>query len=451
MRYFPNAVRMGVADYAAVKTPVKGILRVKSSGVELFTDPDGTAAIGSLDHMKKIKSPNKFVLVALWLAIIAASAGWNLYQVKEYSRMTNLETARSFFGLVVTMRSWVSSVGGVYVPVTASIRPNPYLIDPARDLFLPNGVTLTKLNPAYMTRLIAELADVKNDTHFHITSLNPIRPANAAAPWEAEALTTFENRTRSEYVRWDQQSQTFYYMAPLITQQSCLACHAQQGYMEGDIRGGISITMKTRESNVLPLVGSHLFLALVGAVLIFVTSSRLENAFQLLEIQSNRDGLTQIFNRNYFDNVYNQEYLRSCRHKSPLSVLMADVDFFKAYNDIYGHPAGDFALKQIASLFAEMMRRPGDLTSRYGGEEFIALLPATTREGALALAELLREKVERLNIEHTGSAAHGIVTISIGCSTYTGDDTTAEEILDQADRALYRAKRSGRNRVCEFD
>ncbi len=402
-------------------------------------------------RMKKNLSPNKYALIAVWLAIIAASVGWNIFQVNQYNRMTNLETARSFFGLVLTMRSWVSSVGGVYVPVTASIQPNPYLQDPNRDLILPNGVTLTKLNPAYMTRLVAELADVKNDTHFHITSLKPIRPANAASPWEAAALTAFENGTQMEYARWDQQSQTFYYMAPLITQQSCLACHAQQGYKEGDIRGGISITMRTQESNLLPLVGSHLLLALLGSILIFVTSSRLENAFQLLEIQSNRDGLTQIHNRSYFDGVYHHEYLRSRRHKSPVSILMGDVDFFKAYNDVYGHQAGDLALKQIAATLAAMLRRPGDLAARYGGEEFVIILPETDREGALALAELLRAGVERMGIDHQENAAGGVVTISIGCSTYSGDDTSAEEVLKQADRALYQAKRSGRNRVCAFD
>jgi diguanylate cyclase (GGDEF)-like protein len=400
--------------------------------------------------MKKIRSPNKFAMIAVWLGIIAASAGWNIYQVNQYNRLTNLETARSFFGLVVTMRSWVSLVGGVYVPVSANIQPNPYLLDPNRDIYLPNGITLTKLNPAYMTRLVAELADVKNDTHFHITSLKPIRPANAASPWETVALTLFENGSQQEYTRWDQQNQTFYYMAPLITQQSCLACHAQQGYKEGDIRGGISITMRTQESNVLPLVGSHLLLALMGSLLIFITSTRLENAVQLLEIQSNRDGLTQIYNRSYFDGVFRHEYLRSRRHKTPLSILMGDVDNFKAFNDVYGHPAGDFALKQIATIFAEMMRRPGDLAARYGGEEFVVILPDTDREGAHTLAELLRVRVEQLQIIHKENTASSAVTVSIGCSTYTGDDTPVEVILKQADQALYQAKRDGRNKVCSF-
>ncbi len=137
-------------------------------------------------------------------------------------------------------------MGGVFVPVSDLLQPNPYLEPAGRDILLPDGRTLTRVNPAYMTRLIAELAEENNQILFHITSLNPIRPANAASGWEIQALKSFEMEGKREYLNWDHDARTYYYMAPLITQESCLVCHARQGYKVGDIRGGISVIFPTQ-------------------------------------------------------------------------------------------------------------------------------------------------------------------------------------------------------------
>jgi diguanylate cyclase (GGDEF)-like protein len=129
-------------------------------------------------------------------------------------------------------------------------------------------------------------------------------------------------------------------------------------------------------------------------------------------------------------------------------VLLFDVDHFKAYNDHYGHPAGDECLRRVALALSAAMRRPGDVLARYGGEEFVAILPDTGAEGAREVANAARQEVERLVLSHT-AGVDGIVTVSVGvASAHAGEaDLTTGALIEQADKALYRAKHEGRNRV----
>lgn len=395
-------------------------------------------------------SLNKYDLVTLWLLLIFASGAWNIYQRKEAQNQLYLESARSFFSFIVTTREWNSTMVGVYVPISEKIQPNPYLDVPDRDLRTTNGTTLTRINPAYMTRLIAELAEKNNSVRFHLTSLNPIRPANAPEPWEIPPLQSFEKNFQSEFSKVDPQSGRFLYMAPLITQESCLACHARQGYKVGDVRGGISITLNTQPLDVFPIVISHVLIALTGSIVILFFSTRLNNAIDLLQKQSRIDGLTQIYNRGFFDEYLHREYLRCRRNKNNLSILLCDVDLFKDFNDTYGHQAGDYVLKKIARTLSTTLRRPGDLAARYGGEEFGIVLPDTPPDGALVIAEMLRASIEALQIPHQTNTVSKMVTISIGVYTYQGDALSIDEILSRADKALYRAKEKGRNIVCGY-
>ncbi|KAB0610898.1 GGDEF domain-containing protein [Castellaniella defragrans] len=159
------------------------------------------------------------------------------------------------------------------------------------------------------------------------------------------------------------------------------------------------------------------------------------------------DGLTGLANRRHFDEVLAQEGDRSRRDRRPMSLLMLDVDWFKYYNDQFGHPAGDVVLCQVARVLLESVRRPGDLAARYGGEEFAVILPGLDVRAAQAMAERIRARVEALGIVH----AHGLsgrVTISIGVAEMDLDDAHgAGTLVGQADAALYRAKAGGRNRV----
>lgn len=161
------------------------------------------------------------------------------------------------------------------------------------------------------------------------------------------------------------------------------------------------------------------------------------------------DALTGIANRRVFENKLDNEWRRALRHHTPLSILMIDIDYFKAYNDYYGHPAGDDCLRTIAGLLDQMVDRPGDLIARYGGEEFVVILPDTDVHGATNMAENMRAKIESLKIQHKHPSICGHITISLGVSTTepTGD-ALPKQLIQAADRALYRAKENGRNLVC---
>lgn len=165
-----------------------------------------------------------------------------------------------------------------------------------------------------------------------------------------------------------------------------------------------------------------------------------------LEQLATRDGLTGLANRRCFDDTLHAEWARALRQKQPLSLLMVDVDNFKAYNDANGHLGGDECLKRIASAVASEMRA-NDLVARYGGEEFAVILPNQSLKGAAIVAERIRCRVERLQVPNPHAAA-GHVTVSIGAATaIASPDTTPSQLVGIADAALYRAKHMGRNRI----
>jgi two-component system chemotaxis family response regulator WspR len=173
----------------------------------------------------------------------------------------------------------------------------------------------------------------------------------------------------------------------------------------------------------------------------------LETKNQELARLSLQDGLTGLANRRRLDETLDMEMRRAQRDKSMLSLLLTDVDFFKKYNDTYGHLAGDECLRQVASAIARCGRRPADLAARYGGEEFSVVLPDTPEEGACKVAEDIRSAVAELAIEHRSSEVARHVTLSLGVVTLEPEqELVAAELLRRADAALYAAKRAGRNR-----
>jgi len=168
----------------------------------------------------------------------------------------------------------------------------------------------------------------------------------------------------------------------------------------------------------------------------------------LLEALSHVDGLTGVPNRRRFDEYLLHEWRRAERAGGALSLLMADIDYFKAFNDTYGHLAGDDCLKRVAQALEHCVHRPADLAARYGGEEFACVLPDTDLAGAVHLAERMVEAVRELAIPNERSEAADIVTISMGAATITpSKDASPEQLIRQADVKLYQAKQEGRNRV----
>jgi diguanylate cyclase (GGDEF)-like protein len=164
-----------------------------------------------------------------------------------------------------------------------------------------------------------------------------------------------------------------------------------------------------------------------------------------LENQSIRDGLTNLFNRHFMEIALDREIRRATRQQKPVAVLMLDVDHFKQFNDTYGHEAGDTVLREVAETLRQSSPTEG-IVCRYGGEEFVTILPEMTMDSALVLAELLRHRVSEIRVRSRGESLRE-VTISIGAAAFPQHGETLEELLRMADRALYEAKHQGRNRV----
>ena len=171
-----------------------------------------------------------------------------------------------------------------------------------------------------------------------------------------------------------------------------------------------------------------------------------------LERLVNLDGLTQVANRRRFDRVLEQEWLRLRREKQPLSLILADIDYFKLYNDTYGHLAGDDCLRQVAQTVNETLKRPADLVARYGGEEFAIILPNTSLTGSLQVAEQIRQAIYNLQLPHEVSPGNTVITLSLGVSSLIPPvDGEPQILIQKADRALYKAKTQGKNLVCHFE
>jgi two-component system, cell cycle response regulator len=185
-------------------------------------------------------------------------------------------------------------------------------------------------------------------------------------------------------------------------------------------------------------IGSTIFKFLSGAD---VEAQYHEEIYRLTIV----DGLTQVHNKRYLYEALERELIRGRRHSRNLAVLMFDIDYFKRINDLHGHLAGDFVLKELARLVQSRIRRD-EVFARYGGEEFCIILPETTLDGAVELAERLRQQVH----DHTFVFQQDKikVTISLGCAVLSEDDRNAGELLRRADERLYEAKNTGRNRVC---
>lgn len=177
-------------------------------------------------------------------------------------------------------------------------------------------------------------------------------------------------------------------------------------------------------------------------------NQELQQLNQSLYHLANLDGLTQVANRRRFDDYFEREWLRMRRERLPIALILCDVDYFKPYNDAYGHQAGDDCLRVIARAINRAVRRPADLVARYGGEEFAILLPNTEEKGAMDVAGKIRESVEECQISHAQSEVGDRVTLSMGLTSLIPTiEISPDVVIATADRALYEAKNRGRNRI----
>ena len=208
------------------------------------------------------------------------------------------------------------------------------------------------------------------------------------------------------------------------------------------------ITKPFQQEEVLARVKVHLELR-------FLTQKVQEQAITLqlvnqeLHRLANLDGLTEVANRRRFDEYLEQEWRRAGREQTSITLILCDIDYFKNYNDQYGHQAGDVCLRQVAQAISETLHRPADLVARYGGEEFAIVLPNTVSAGAVHVAELIQLQINQLEILHAQSRVSSQVTLSLGIGSYIPTPSEDSHLFIAAiDRALYQAKAEGRNTFC---
>jgi diguanylate cyclase (GGDEF)-like protein len=223
----------------------------------------------------------------------------------------------------------------------------------------------------------------------------------------------------------------------------------------GEDFGQLEIVSREAFSPATALAFEALTNQVAGAIHLAATRHDLEQAnehlaraIETLHRISTTDAVTGVANRRNFDDALVLEWRRASRSRTPLSLIMIDIDAFKSYNDVYGHQAGDDCLRRVAESLQSHLHRAGDIVTRYGGEEFAVLIAGIERDRAADLAELLRASVETMRIEHRSSPASTVVTISVGVATMIPDrDRDPAALLKSADEALYAAKAAGRNRV----
>lgn len=366
------------------------------------------------------------------------------------------EQASSYIDLIVTSRAWNADHGGVWVEKKPGVDSNQYLrtlgIDP--DTSTVSGQVLTLRNPAAMTTEMSRIAAQGQGVQFRLTSLKVVNPSNVPDDWEREMLSRFEtDHSEVSVIENQGGARVLRVIRPLITDASCLRCHADQGYRVGDVRGAISLTLPLA-ANDQSLISAGImlgavFLAVVsvggalGYRLVARMSSRVEESERQLSRLAHTDALTGLANRRSILERLAEEMARAKRGGHRVGVIEVDADYFKRVNDEFGHAAGDTVLKEVATrILGEL--RGYDAAGRLGGEEFLIVSPETDDEGVTALAERLRAAVQASAVVHAKDSIP--VTVSAGATLSTGDDT-AEDALLRADRALYVAKDAGRNRV----
>lgn len=253
-----------------------------------------------------------------------------------------------------------------------------------------------------------------------------------------------------------------------ISAESAGCCLCAEGGLNLDLNTGVGVPILFRDRVLAILVFFKQarsesdpklidFIQLIAAQLgTLIQRIKVETALfeanQKLKYLVTIDGLTGIANRRKFDQYIHREWQRLFREQLPLSLILGDIDFFKRYNDTYGHQAGDDCLRNVAMKIRLSVKRPADLVARYGGEEFAVILPNTDAKGAIHVAETIRQGVETLKIPHGGSESSKYVTLSLGVSSLIPNPlVNLEALINQADQALYRAKAGGRNQtVAEY-
>ncbi len=380
----------------------------------------------------------------VWTAIVAMPIGLVKKSEKEHMRDIALSQARGFFQQVVDARTWNASHGGVYVEVNEETKPNPYLAVPDRDIVTTEGRRLTLINPAYMTRQIAQIGEKRDQIRTHITSLKPLRPKNVPDPWEEKALKTFEHGKKEywEYLTDEQGRNIFRYMSVLIVEKECLRCHAEQKYELGDIRGGISISFPADDIisasiSDLRLVKTSLgitWLLGLGIIVIVLYGYKLKQQHvRQLESLTIKDVFTGLYNRLGFMTMARQQIKYADRNKQKAMLLFIDIDGFRQLVDIHGQGAGDTLLIRMAGILRSTFRE-FDVVARLRRDKFVVLAMDSSQEDLKAITERLEKIVSE---DNEAAEVPYKLSVSFGAAEYDPEDPQDLELLIlEADQKL---------------
>ncbi len=314
---------------------------------------------------------------------------------------------------------------------------------------------------------------------YRLAATTPRNSINQATEYEAEILKKFRDNTLERFTEFTYKDGIKFYTSyrPIRrTTLTCMRCHsspdrAPQGLVErygtkagfgespGAIRGMIIMEIPFNEIEKEAFANFLLTLTIILSVflgffiiIVFLIKKDRQLAQANIELEklSNTDKLTNIPNRRLFDKYISQEWdlIDGVEDTPVFSLILGDIDFFKKYNDTYGHQAGDICLISVAQAISKALKRSSDLVARYGGEEFIVILPNTTNQNAINIVKSIQRNIKELDIKHENSPVSTRVTLSFGISTMVpSKDTSYEELIKKADELLYKAKKEGRNRI----
>jgi diguanylate cyclase (GGDEF)-like protein len=398
-----------------------------------------------MDTSQETKTYKTFI-IAMSIAIILALSGIFFgvsLRTKYLIDEEILTQARAHFNSIVMTRKWNANYGGVYVEKKAGMESNPYLEHP--DIKTTGGKVYTLKNPALMTREISQYSEKEGLFSFHITSLKLLNPDNKPDEFEKDALLLFERGEKEFFQKESRNNRTYFrYMSPLY------------GYKIGDIRGGISVTFDIEDVQmslknnifIITMLGFISASILLGFLYFFTIrlTKKISDARQKIEEMAITDELTEQFNRRHIMERFRVEFERAKRLKKDLGCILIDIDNFKSVNDQYGHLVGDELLREVSGLIKDSIRTY-DILGRYGGEEFLIVLPDTKLDDARNLAERTRLNIKE-NVLLKSEVFNGkLLTISLGITRMKDTDLSVDDIIKRADEGLYKAKNTGRDRV----
>lgn len=405
-----------------------------------------------------------FVISAI-VSALAVTATFVAFQLRaERMLLDNITSqARAHVREFEAVREYVSAHGGVYVPRSAKAMPNPHLPSDSREIRAEDGKRYVLQNsPLVARRISALLADDRvseSDTQvlLRMVQERPLDPANAPDRWERESLRQLQSGAGETYSFVERGGRTrFLYAYPVVDNGTCRRCHIELPRAKvGSVFGATVVDMdvtapmqQIRESRMSAVLVLFIIITALGTATYLIVTRLLRGLLraqtQLVRLACT-DELTGIANRRTGMERLAVELERARRSDQPLSCVLLDLDDFKRVNDTLGHSAGDTVLKAASWALARAARRY-DTVSRVGGEEFLVLLPGIGADAVLEIAERVRRAISAecsalAGIKRTVTASAGVAIAA------PGTDESPDQLLARADRALYRAKRKGRDRT----